>query len=306
MGLNFIDIASHQAGMDLATMFAENPSLDGVIIKAGSGTGYTNPYFKGWADWLHDNGKMLGAYHYCRETTTRPGTAKAEAEHFYSLVKPYIGSIVTAADFERDNSDALVQGTGWLKDFLDAFYQLSGVKPLVYCSQSITQSYNFKEIAAAGYKLWMAQYANNKTVYGFQDNPWQSGSVAPFAGYAIHQYTSQGYLNGFNRNLDFDKFYGSKEDWFALAGGASPSPAPAPDPTPSLKPADPEVVAAVLSGAYGNGNERITALRNAGYDPQSVQSKINTLYSIAVKCRQICADNMEYLEQIKNIIKEVT
>jgi hypothetical protein len=56
--MNLIDISSHQAGIDLPGIFAKN-NLDGVIVKADGGTQYTNPYFKSWAKWLHDNGKPL-------------------------------------------------------------------------------------------------------------------------------------------------------------------------------------------------------------------------------------------------------
>lgn len=298
--LNFIDIASYQAGMNLETMFQSNPKLHGVIIKAGSGTSYTNPCFKEWADWLYANGKPLGAYHYCRELTANPSTPEAEARHFYSIVKPYIGSIVVAADFERKNSDALQQGTSWLKQFLDAFYQLSGVKPLVYCSQSITQSYSFSEIASAGYKLWLAQYADMNPVYGFIDKPWQSGSVAPFSGYVMHQYTSEGYLTGWGRNLDFDQFSGSYSSWCELAGGGETPPEPV---TP--KEADPEVVLAVLHGVYGIGQERIKRLTEAGYSASSVQSKVNEMYGIALSCKKYVKGNTDYMESISYLVERL-
>lgn len=298
--MNFIDIASHQAGMNLETMFKSNPKLDGVIIKAGSGTAYTNPYFKEWADWLYQNGKPLGAYHYCRELTANPSTPEAEARHFYSIVKPYVGKIVVAADFEREKSDALQQGTGWLKRFLDAFYQLSGVRPLVYCSQSVTQSYNFSEIANAGYKLWMAQYADMNPVYGFQTNPWHNGSVSPFNGYVMHQYTSQGYLNGWGNNLDFDQFSGSYSSWCELAGGGETPPEPV---TP--KEADPEVVLDVLHGLYGIGQERIDKLTAAGYSATSVQSKVNEMYGIALSCRKYIKGNTDYLESLAYLLENL-
>ena len=136
--MNFIDISSYQAQIDFATLFNENP-LDGVIIKATEATGYTNPYFKTWADWLTDNGKLWGCYHYLAGAD-----AIAEADYFYKTIKHYIGKCVPCADYE---GEALHRGTAWLKKFLDYFYQLSGVRCLVYCSQSVTQEQNFTEIA---------------------------------------------------------------------------------------------------------------------------------------------------------------
>ena len=302
--MNLIDIASHQAGMDLPGLFRQNPALDGVIIKAGSGTGYVNPYFKGWADWLHANGKPLGAFHYCRELTAGPGTPEAEAKHFYDIIKPYIGSVVPAADFERDNSDALMMGTGWLKAFLDAFYKLSGVKPLVYCSQSVTQEHDFKAIAAAGYRLWMAQYADMNPVHGFVSSPWHKGSVAPFNGYVMQQYTSQGYLEGWGKNLDFDLFLGSTVDWADMAAGSTPAPTPAPVPAGKKGP-DPLVINEVLKGVYGNGRERAARLNAAGYDADAVQRKVNELYGIALSCKKKLAGSEDYLNSICWIVRSL-
>lgn len=40
-----------------------------------------------------------------------------------------------------------------------------------------------------------------------------------------------------------------------------------------------DVARAVIRGEYGNGNDRVTRLKNAGYDPQSVQNEVNRLLS---------------------------
>jgi lysozyme len=110
--MNFIDIASHQKGINLDYLFKNNP-LDGVIVKATGGTSYLNPEYKGWAEWLHNNKKPMGFYHYCRELIGNPGTPEAEAQYFYKMVKPYVGEAVFFADFEANNSDALIKGVGW-------------------------------------------------------------------------------------------------------------------------------------------------------------------------------------------------
>lgn len=284
--MNLIDIASWQAGIDLSTLFAEN-NLDGVIIKATEATGYTNPQFSTWAQWLTANKKPWGAYHFCAGAD-----AIAEAAYFYEIVKPYIGRFVPCADYE-DN--ALRRGTGWLKDFLDEFYRLSGVRCLVYCSQSVTQSQNFSEIVRDGYQLWMAQYADYSPVYGFIDNPWHKGSVSPWSGWVMQQYTSCGVLKGWRSYLDFDKFYGGVDDWNALCGTHEVH--------TELKPADPIVVSEVLMGYYGIGEERANKLRKDGYDAQKVQDKINELYAVAAKVRPLVQNNMDYLNSIIKIVR---
>ena len=291
--MNLIDIASWQAGLDLEKLFRLNPTLDGVIVKLTQGTGYVNPEADAWINWLIDNGKPFGTYHY----PDKAG-AKAEAQHYANQLGKYPGG-VPAIDYEEGT---LALGTGYLKECLDEVYRLTGVKPLVYCSQSVTQSQDFSAIAASGYRLWVAQYADMNPVHGFLPTPWQKGSVAPFDGFVMQQYTSTGYLDGWNGNLDFDLFYGTEEDWAALAGGSAP--APAPEPEPQLKGPDPVVIGDILDNKYGVGASREKNLRRAGFDPQKCQAKVNALYAIAAKIKPLVAGNMEYLNQIIKIVRQ--
>lgn len=291
--MNFMDISNWQNGIDLSVMFEKNP-LDGVIIKATEATGYTSPSFKQWADWLTENGKLWGAYHFCSGAD-----AIAEAEYFCEKVKPYLGKCVLCADYE---SPATKMGTKWLKDFLDEVLRLSGAKCLVYCSQSVTQEQDFADIAKAGYKLWVAQYADFSPVYGFLETPWHKGSVAPFDGYVMQQYTSCGVLDGWKSYLDLDKYFGTAEEWRAMYGAR---PAPEPAPQAERKGPDPVVVSEVLMNRYGVGQERIAKLREAGYDPQKVQAKIDELYGVAFKVKPLVAGNMEYMNSIVKIVKTI-
>lgn len=290
--MNFVDISSWQRGLDLAGLFGANPDLDGVIVKVSQGTGYVNPYAKNWLDWLIQNGKPAGTFHYL--DLMGP---EAEARHYVESVRPWLGKVALAIDYEEQ---ALSKGTAYLKACLDEVYRLTGVKPLVYCSQvSTLEAQNFTAIADAGYPLWVAQYADMEPVLGFLTSPWHKGSPAPFKAYTVRQYTSCGYLNGWESKLDFDLFYGGSEDWAALYGGTQPVP-PA-----TLKPADPAIVSDVMMGYYGIGQERIDKLRAAGYDPNSVQRKINELYGIATRVRPLVAGNVEYLNTIDKIVRRM-
>ena len=292
--MNLIDIASWQQGMDMNTMFSRNPDLDGVIVKVSQGTGYVNPCARTWLDWLVSNGKLTGTYHYLDLMG-----AKEEARHYAEAVKPWLGKVALAIDYEEQT---LSKGTGYLKECLDEVYALTGVKPMVYCSQSVTQSQNFKAIAAAGYPLWMAQYADYNRVNGFLKDPWQRGSVSPFDGYIMQQYTSQGYLNGWSKNLDFDLYRGTASDWAALCMGSAAGPAPEPEPA-KLKGPDPVVIGDILDGKYGIGADRYKKLTAAGYDPVKIQAKVNELYGIAQKIKPLVKGNTNYLNQIIKIVR---
>ena len=295
--MNLIDISSWQKGLNLSSLFAANPRLDGVIVKTTQGTMYINPEFPAWAKWLVNNGKPLGLYHYCDGADP-----EKEAEHFYASYKPYAGTAIPVADYE---GDCLSKGTAWLKRFLDAFYALSGIRAMIYCSISVVQTQAFS--ALTDHPLWIAQYADMNPVNGFLDHPWQMGSVAPFSGYVMQQYTSCGKLASWDGSLDFDLFNGSYAEWVEMARGENtPVPTPTPIPAPAkLKDADPQIVLAVLKNSYGTGENRVRNLKAAGYNPDSVQDKINQLYRVCAKVKADIGNNMAYLNAILWIVRSM-
>jgi len=291
--MNLIDISTWQKGLDLSALFARNPALDGVIVKLTQGTGYVNPEADRWIKWLTSNGKPFGTYHYLDGSG-----AKAEAQHYAAQLAKYPGGL-PALDYE---DSALSKGTAYLKECLDEVFRLSGIRPLVYCSLSVTNEQDFTAIAVAEYKLWVAQYADMDTVHGFVADPWQRGDTGAFDGYVMHQYTSNGHLNGYSGRLDFDQFRGSPEEWAALAAGAAPEPEPTPTPAEPMGP-EPNLISEILHGNWGNGPERAANLTAAGYDADAVQRKVNELYGIALTCKKKMIGNEEYLNQIVWIVR---
>lgn len=294
--LNIIDISNWQRGLNLSTLIAENPTIDGVVVKATGGVGYVDNTCDPWVQWLIQNGRPWGFYHFLDDDFRNRG-GKAEAQFFVENTRNYFGHGIPVADYEHPANNL---GAGYLLDFLREVYRLTGIKPMVYVSCGLIKwQKEFADIAAEGYPLWIAQYASNSTVVGFQSNPWQSGSVEPFGRYWMHQYTSHGRLPGWGGNLDFNLFYGSFADWCALAHGEQQSADP-------LKPADPIVVSAVLMNEYGTKDTnppRAERLQQAGYDPASVQNKLDELYAVADKVRPLVRDNMDYLNSIMKIVR---
>lgn len=294
--MNLIDIASHQEGLDLPAVFARNKKLGGVIVKVSQGTGYVNPCAKAWLDWLVEKKKPAGTYHYLDLMG-----AEAEARHYVDSVRPWLGKVALAIDYE---GTTVAKGTKYLKACLDEVYRLTGIKPFVYCSQcSCLEVQDFSAIAAAGYPLWVAQYADYKNVNGFLSDPWHRGSPAPFSTYTIRQYTSCGRLSGWNKNLDFDLFYGNKDDWQKLTQANAPEQPSNPEPV--LNGPDPNVVLDVLMNRYGTGKDRENALRSFGYDPTAVQTKINELYGVALSCKESVNGYEPYLNSLCYIIRNL-
>lgn len=212
--MNGIDISAWQAGINIAAM----TTTEFVIVKATQGTNYTNEYFKQHIDTALAAGKKIGAYHYANGSG-----AVAEADYFVSVVKPYVGNIVLALDWET-GTDSSSKNAAWgdvsyAKQFLDRVKEKTGIAPLLYTSQNETDYRDWSSVANAGYKLWLAQYKTMDALNGYQASPWYDANGGAWGRHwVLHQYGLGYVTGGGNTLLDLDKFYGSAEDWDALAG----------------------------------------------------------------------------------------
>lgn len=206
-----IDISSHQSGINVDQV----AGLDFVIIKATEGQTYRNPDMARTYRDAKADGLKTGLYHYASG-----GNAVAEAEHFVNVVGDRVGENILVLDYE---GTAVNNGVGWAMDFMDTVYNLTGVKPVIYMSQSVISRYDWTPAVNAGYKLWVAAYYRGYTpIYGFVNDPPIYGSLGEYANDTVmYQYTSTGRLSGWGGNLDLDVFYGNASDWDALAGHQS-------------------------------------------------------------------------------------
>lgn len=208
MGLNGIDISSWQAGIDLY-----NVDADFVIVKATGGTLYDNPYFHEMADAVLASGKLLGIYHFAGDGSG--GSARQEADHFFSAVEPYRGKFVPVLDWE---AEATSWPTSWAREWLDIVAAETGATPWFYTYLSYVQSHQAECGDVCMYPLWLAAYYNGYQAMNYIDNPPLYGSTVPWNEMACYQYSSTGYVSGYGARLDINRFYGTREDWLAMCG----------------------------------------------------------------------------------------
>ena len=208
-----IDVSNWQSGININAM-----NVDFVIVKATEGSGYTSPSFTRQANDTLNSGKKLGLYHYMSYMTP----AKQQAEHFVDTVKPYLNKAVLVLDFE---STAVNKGVSFALEFLQAVENLTGVKPMIYMSQSVASSHDWTSVINNDYGLWVARYPLGNTVTGFR-NDLSYGNLGYWDSAAIFQYTSHGRLSGYSGYLDLDIFYGDESQWDAYAGGSGTVDAP--------------------------------------------------------------------------------
>lgn len=204
MSMNGIDISSWQQGLDLSKI-----PFDFCIIKATEGTTLVQPTCDPWVQYCIQNGKPWGFYHFCAGSDPI-----AEANWFVDNCLNYFGHGIPVFDYE----DYGRFGTAKAKQFLDRVYERTGVRCVVYTSRSVLKEEDWSAIAP-NHKLWVAQYANYD-VTGYQDDPWiQAGTFGAWDSIIIHQYSSNGRLSGYSKNLDLDKAYITPEQWNAIAKG---------------------------------------------------------------------------------------
>lgn len=242
MSMNGIDISSWNTGINLDVV-----PCDFVIVKATEGTGYVNPDFERAYNQAKNAGKCLGIYHYAKGLD-----AVAEADYFLGKVGQRVGEAILVLDWEGgDNKRFGVNDSQWVKTWLERVVSKTGVKPLIYTSQSVMARFN----GLGDYEMWIAQYANNNPT-GYQDKPWKEGEYAC----AIRQYSSEGRLPGYDGRLDLNKAYMDRNGWNKYAGkGNAVNPGTGTGTgtvsTVSGKSAL-DLAAEVMRGQHGNGNDR--------------------------------------------------
>jgi len=128
--LNGYDISNHQKNISVSKV-----ASDFVIIKATQGTTYTSPSFEKQIKESISAGRLVGVYHYAST-----GGAIPEAEHFLSVVGPYVGTAILCLDWEKDENPNF-GNPSYAMAFLRYVEQKTGIKPFIYMSKSVCRQY---------------------------------------------------------------------------------------------------------------------------------------------------------------------
>lgn len=185
--LSVTDLSSNNTVTQQLQAIKEN---DCVIVKATEGTSYKNPYMTTDLGTALELGKKIGVYHYARADKN---TAEAEAFWFLRNVYPYIGKAILVLDWE---GKSLKISPSWARKWLDIVYQVTGVRPLIYCSESVIPSIG-ATVQPGNFGLWVAKYSTKTPI------------IKPWKVKALWQYTSTPY--------DKSHFYGTESVWDAYA-----------------------------------------------------------------------------------------
>lgn len=192
-----------------------------AIIKATGGDGpglYTDGKFVRNRDRARSVGIPRGYYHFGGSNNPIH-----EADYFCDVIGAHLlpGELIVL-----DSEFGSALDPGWCKTFLDHVKARTGVKPLIYMSQSKIFEHNWSAIANANYGLWVAHYGVKPTA---------KVPIKYWKFYAFHQYSSSGSCPGIAGRVDQNAFYAGSMADFAKYGKQKPAPAPVPTPAPVPK-----------------------------------------------------------------------
>lgn len=198
-------------------------------------------------------GIPIGVYVYCYSNQIE-NARKAGEE-----VRNYLANKTLELPVYIDMEDNEIKGEGKAKllEIINAFnieIEKGGKWAGVYANLDWFNNYLNKDAIKKRYTTWIAHYGANEQKYN--------------GIYDMLQYTSKGRVagcNGNNGNVDMNILY---RDLIAEIKGTSKNNTP-------TKKSNEEIANEVISGLWGNGEDRKNRLTNAGYNYNEVQAIVN-------------------------------
>ena len=197
-----VDVSTYQGNIDWSVLASQG--VDFAFIKATEGSSFTDPKFK--ANWsgAQKAGVVAGAYHFFSFET--PGAR--QAAWFIKNVPSRQGMLPPVVDVEwynqfKSNHPAKQDVVTQLQDYLDALESFYGVKPIIYCTESMLRDYLGGFTA---YPIWIRNVAGTPNMPARRAwTFWQYSSTSQLKGY-----------KGSQKFIDMNVFHGSLADLDAL------------------------------------------------------------------------------------------
>lgn len=189
------DISHHNGVNAVENILKIDNEIDFFIVKATEGRTYVDSKCNINCSDAIRNGRLLGLYHFARPDNCN--MPKQEAANFVSVFKSYQGQALAVLDWE---GAALKYSLDWALSWLQNVWEMTGVKPLLYTSQSEVRK--MEKIKDFGCGLWVARYNKSQTL----------GSVKPWETWAMWQYDDGTFIKG---KYDKDYFNGSKTQFMS-------------------------------------------------------------------------------------------
>ncbi|HEY7935973.1 MAG TPA: GH25 family lysozyme, partial [Candidatus Limnocylindrales bacterium] len=199
--LEGIDVSRWQGTINWAQVKAAGKTF--VVMKATEGTGYVDPMYATNRAGAMGVGMPMAAYHFASPDPSA-NEAVLEADHYVAVAGNSAGNLVPVLDLEQTGGLGSAALQVWVRQWLDEVTLKLGIQPMVYVSPSFwsTKVGNDTSIAAAGYRLWIANWGvTSPTVPA---NNWAGH------GYTFWQYSDCGHVSGITTGcVDLDRYPGT-------------------------------------------------------------------------------------------------
>ena len=212
-----IDISSHQhnsRSIDIPT--AIDGGQEFVFVKATEGTDYVNPHFRSDVIKAMDKDVPVGFYHYAKPSNSLQD-AKKQAQAFVKKtgIDRGVKSLPPVLDIEEDNGvDNAKDLIAWTQQFVNEVKTLTGQEVMIYTYPSFWKNEMGNTSAFNNLPLWIADY-NNSTQPGSLIGGWDD--------WTFWQYSSDGLIDGYHKNIDVNLFNGSKQELVELYNNSTSS-----------------------------------------------------------------------------------
>lgn len=188
-----IDVSVYQGDIDFQQV--RESGVEVVYIRAGEGSGYTDPYFAANAEKAGQAGLRYGFYLYV--TARSEAEARTQAAFFAGLIQEKEYHCRPAMDFEDFSGLSVREVNAIGLAFLEELEERTGVTPVLY-SDAYAADHVWGS-ALGAYPLWAADY-------GPSEPDITSGHWAGWAGF---QYADDGQVPGIRGRVDLDHFTGA-------------------------------------------------------------------------------------------------
>jgi lysozyme len=248
-----IDISHHNGIVDFDKI-AKNKDIEGVIVRIGYGDNIKSQddrYFTRNIEECIIRGIPVGTYIYSYAVDM--DQAKSEVEHCLRLLKPYKNKLNIPCFLDIEERKAYNSN---IKDRVNYFLKTmneNGYKAGVYCDE-FTYNHYLNFLNNDSHSKWIAKYSNKKPNTGIK------------VAFDMWQYSSKIKIDGIIGNVDASVLY--RKGMIRNTVKAT------------KKKTQKEIANEIIKGLWGDGTERVTKLKNAGYtDSQikSIQKQVNNL-----------------------------
>lgn len=196
MTLHGIDISQYQGTVDFDKVASE---VDFVVMRSTSGDGglHRDSKYATYIKAARAHNMLRGVYHYAGGLTS-PFT---EGDYFVNNTARKDGE-VQMLDFEG-HVLTIANPVTWAKTWLDHVHALTHNRPMIYMSQSVVSSHDWRPVVNGGYGLVVARWGDTSPSSG----QW------PF--WAMWQNADNGKIGGISGPVDTDIFNGGKSQFLA-------------------------------------------------------------------------------------------